>query len=151
MSKIVIAVLALSVVSGCEQLPILKDKPWQRKPAPITQVAAQPEAEVVVPTPEVAQPTTDVVTAPSPVSSGFLGKTVASLGDPAKDGFWIETPLVTVAGKGRVRYPKSGREVKVDLIPITGPATGGSWLSLAVMRLLGAPLTALPEVEVYSD
>lgn len=86
-----------------------------------------------------------------PTGKGLLGVTVASLGDPSRDGIWIETPLVSTPAKGRVTYVKSGRTVKVDLIPISGPVTAGSRLSLAAMRLLDAPLTGLPEVQVYRD
>jgi hypothetical protein len=39
--------------------------------------------------------------------------------------------------------------VRVELRPIEGPATGGSRISLAALRLLGASLAGLPEVEVF--
>lgn len=88
--------------------------------------------------------------ASAPTGEQALGSTVASLGDPARPGFWIETPLVSAPGQGRVLYPETGKSARVELIPIAGPATAGSRLSLAAMRLIGAPLTGLPEVEVYS-
>lgn len=78
-----------------------------------------------------------------------LGRTVASLGAPSEPGFWLKTPLVSAPAKGRVVYAKTGESAQVDLIPIDGPRTGGSRLSLPAMRLLGAPLTGLPELEVY--
>ncbi len=80
-----------------------------------------------------------------------LGVTVGSLGNPAEPGFWLKTPLVSVAGKGRVEYPVSGKSVAVDLIPIDGPKTAGSRVSLAALRLLGAPLTGLPDLIVYAE
>ncbi|PIE13338.1 MAG: hypothetical protein CSA70_05450 [Rhodobacterales bacterium] len=80
-----------------------------------------------------------------------LGRTVASLGDPAQPGFWIKTPLVSAAGKGRVVYPANGKTVQVDLIPIDGRKTAGSRMSLAALRVLDAPLTDLPEVEVFVE
>ncbi|MDQ2095400.1 hypothetical protein [Rhodalgimonas zhirmunskyi] len=80
-----------------------------------------------------------------------LGQTVASLGDPAKPGLWIETPLVSKASKGRVVYPVNGKAVELDLIPIEGPKTAGSRMSLAALRVIEAPLTDLPTVEVYSE
>ena len=83
------------------------------------------------------------------VAAGSLGRTVASLGDPGRSGFWLETPLVSTPTKGSVLYPRSGRRLNVDLLPIAGPASGGSRLSLAAMRLLEAPLTGLPEIEVF--
>lgn len=79
-----------------------------------------------------------------------LGVTVASLGDPGQAGFWIKTPLAKAEGKGRVVFPGTGKSVQVDLIPIEGAATAGSRLSLAAFRLIGAPLTGLPEVEVFA-
>ena len=80
-----------------------------------------------------------------------LGSTVASLGNPAEQGFWMKTPLVRTATRGRIVYPVTGTSVEVDLFPLDGPATGGSQVSLAAMRLLGAPLTALPELVVYGQ
>lgn len=106
-----------------------------------------------MPAPEAVEvtPLEDTASAAQPATSGILGTTVASLGDPSRDGFWIETPLVSAPGRGRVRYPANGRVVKVDLIPIAGPVTAGSRLSLGAMRLLDAPVKGLPEVEVYLD
>jgi hypothetical protein len=80
-----------------------------------------------------------------------LGATVGSLGNPAEPGFWLKTPLVSVAGKGRVEYPENGKSVAVDLVPIDGPKTAGSRVSLAALRLLGAPLTGLPDLIVYAE
>ena len=82
---------------------------------------------------------------------GALGKTIAALGDVTDPGFWIKTPLVKAKGKGTVSYAKSGRTVQVDLIPMDGPKTGGSQLSLATMRLLDVPLTELAEVSVTAE
>ena len=80
-----------------------------------------------------------------------LGQTVGSLGNPAEPGFWLKTPLVSKPQKGRVVYPSSGKSVAVDLIPIDGPKTAGSRVSLAALRLLGAPLTGLPDLIVYAN
>ena len=38
----------------------------------------------------------------------LIGTTVASLGDPGRPGFWIETSLVTQAGLGRLTNPACG-------------------------------------------
>ena len=65
-------------------------------------------------------------------------------------GFWIKTPLVSEPGKGRVLHPGTGKSAQVDLIPIDAPQGAGSRLSLAAMRLIGADLTGLPEVRVFS-
>ncbi len=79
-----------------------------------------------------------------------LGETVASLGDPTKPGFWLESPLVSAPKTGRVYFPGSGKSAQVDLIPIEGPDTAGSRISLAAMRLIEAPLTDLPTIEVFA-
>jgi hypothetical protein len=68
---------------------------------------------------------------------------VVSLGNPAEQGLWLETPLVSAAGPGRVVL--GGQSVQLELRP--GSANR---LSLAAMRLLGVALTDLPEVEVFS-
>ena len=78
-----------------------------------------------------------------------LGTTVASLGNPAEPGFWLETALVDDVAEGRVLVPSSGATVAVELRPIGRGAGAGSRMSLAAMRLLELPLTGLPEVEVF--
>lgn len=153
MKTYVIAAMALMGLAGCEPMSkIGLDWPLKQKPrpAPVVQDVTDPED---APPGMGVDPGGSVVPDPvQPVGGvGFLGETVASLGDPGREGFWIETALVTTLGKGHVTYAKTGRTVKVQLIPIAGPATGGSRLSLAVMRLLDAPLTGLPEVRVYRD
>lgn len=80
-----------------------------------------------------------------------LGETIGSLGNPAEPGFWLKTPLVSAAAKGRVEYAGTGKSVAVDLIPIDGPKTAGSRVALAVLRLLGAPLTGLPTLIVFRE
>lgn len=80
-----------------------------------------------------------------------LGTTVASLGDPTNPGFWVKTPLVKENAKGRIVNPASGKSAKVDLIPLSGPASGGSQVSLPALQLIGVSLTDLPEIEVYRN
>ncbi|OZB15201.1 MAG: hypothetical protein B7X55_09990 [Rhodobacterales bacterium 34-62-10] len=89
--------------------------------------------------------------APPSAAAGSIGTTVASLGDPARPGFWMETPLVSTPTKGSVVYRPTGRRLNVDLIPIEGPSSGGSRLSLSAMRMLDAPLTGLPQVDVFTN
>lgn len=86
--------------------------------------------------------------APAAVGAA-LGRTVASLGDPGEPGLWLKTPLVTRQGPGRVVYTATGASVAVTLIPIDAPPTAGSRMSLSAFQTLGAPLTGLPEVEVF--
>ena len=78
-----------------------------------------------------------------------LGTTIISLGPPAEPGLWLRTGLVSEKVTGRVEYPQTGASVTLELRPSGAAATGGSEISLAAMRLLGVPLTALPEVIVY--
>ncbi len=87
----------------------------------------------------------------SPPSSGQirLGETVATLGNPADPGFWLETPLVKTLQQGRVTAP-NGKSVKLDLRPIDAPKGSGSRISLPALRLLGLPLAGLHEVTVFS-
>jgi hypothetical protein len=78
-----------------------------------------------------------------------LGRTVATLGDVGEQGFWLKTPLVLAKTEGRVVWASNGNAVKVTLIP--RPGTGGSQISLAAMRALGVPLTALAELIVFAN
>jgi hypothetical protein len=73
---------------------------------------------------------------------------VASLGSPSEPGFWLKTPLVAQQAEGRVTNPATGQSANVTLIPIDGPPTAGSRLSLPAMRLIGAVLTDLTTIEV---
>ena len=87
--------------------------------------------------------------APVP-AGGALGDTIASLGDPADPGFWLETPLVTTTQQGHVVSKATGKSAQVELRPIAGPATAGSRISLPALRLLGLSLTDLPDLRVYA-
>ena len=110
--------------------------------APSQRPVARPAAGEVAQTPEAAATTPE----PSSTASGALGTTVASLGSPAEPGLWIKTPLVSAAQSGKVSY--GGKTIEVKLIPIEGPETAGSRLSLQGFQALGAPLTDLIEVSV---
>lgn len=89
----------------------------------------------------------------APVKTGEqkLGSTVASLGNPTEQGFWIKTPLVKTAGKGRLAVPATGKSVNVDLLPLVGGASGGSQVSLAALQMLGVSLTGLPRLDVFKQ
>ncbi len=91
---------------------------------------------------EAAAPATPSATSKS------LGTTIATLGSPTEPGFWLKTPLVKTETSGRVTNKANGKSSVVTLIPIDGPATGGSRMSLPAMRLIEASLTDLTEVEV---
>ena len=127
----------------------------------ITEPPAEVAAVVSAPPPPPAARTADALdttteaqkaaasAAPAEGGETLLGETVASLGDPTEPGLWIKTPLVDQPGVGRLEY--QGRSAQVQLIPLEGPATGGSQVSLSAMRLLDAPLTDLPVIEVYTS
>ncbi|MFQ5437362.1 MAG: hypothetical protein ACE5DK_00865 [Paracoccaceae bacterium] len=79
-----------------------------------------------------------------------LGRTIASLGAVGQQGFWLKTPLVLKETQGRIVWADNGNSVNVTLMPKGGEATSGSQISLAAMRALEIPLTALPELIVFA-
>lgn len=151
--------IALSMtvfLSGCAGFDVAKIMP--KRPAPETAEttpAALPEA----PPPPKNAVTVDQfdtasveakeeAVASSPPPKAGLGNTIATLGDVSQPGFWLETPLVDSMREGRVTSSSTGRTVKVELRPITGPDGAGSRISLSALRLLDLPLAGLHEVEV---
>jgi hypothetical protein len=80
----------------------------------------------------------------------FMGFSVASLGDAADPGLWIETPLVSTEQPGRV-ISENGLQLFLTLRPSGGARNSGSRMSLQAFQELGIPLTALPTVTVISD
>ena len=77
-----------------------------------------------------------------------VGETVATLGDAATPGFWVETSLVDAVTSGRVVNTANGKSVDVELRPLD---SGSSRISLAALRVLEAPLTELLALEVFSQ
>lgn len=75
--------------------------------------------------------------------------TVAGLGDPARAGMWMETPLVSEQRPARIVVSRTAKAAHVTLIPSGGAPSAGSRLSLEAMRVLGLPLTDLVELDVY--
>ena len=138
-------------LAGCDFVP-----QWAggNRGQPVAQPVAAPPADL----PEGHDtPLDDAATEKPPlempqpeVSVGTLGRTIASLGNAAEPGLWLKTPLVSEQQPGRVYYAETNTTVDVTLIPIDGPETAGSRLSLAAMQALGAPLTGLPEVDVFA-
>lgn len=102
---------------------------------------AIPAAPVSGPEPATTQPE------PRPsgqVVTGLLGQTIASLGDPAQTGLWLETPLVGAEQSGRVTT-KDGRSANLRLIPIAGEDGAGSRMSLSAYQALGlSPADLVP-------
>ncbi len=79
-----------------------------------------------------------------------VGRTVATLGNPADPGFWLETPLVTTVQSGRVVAVANGASVQLELRPIAGDPGAGSRISLPALRLLEVGLTGLHELDVFA-
>lgn len=80
----------------------------------------------------------------TPAGGAHLGQVTVSLGNPAEQGFWLRSALVTAARPGTVKLA-TGATVQVELLPSGG---GGTQLSLAAYRALGLGLTDLPSVTV---
>ncbi len=169
MNRILSAGLLVTLVSGCagigdflrpggtEPVPAAQsdapDAPAEA-PAPLAPATAAPPPPVSARTVEALDTTTPeqraAATAPAApqASSAALGKTVVSLGSPTEPGLWLKTPLVEAETQGRVTNPANGKSSLVTLLPLDGPATAGSRMSLPALRLIGASLTDLTEVEV---
>ncbi|KPQ04334.1 MAG: African swine fever virus J13L protein [Rhodobacteraceae bacterium HLUCCA09] len=126
-------------------LPGAGSSPGAAAGAPVVDAVTVEEFDTTTPEERAA------AAAPPPRASGgdeALGTTVASLGNPAEPGFWAETPLVASARQGRLTNPDTGASVQVELRPSGGEPGSGSRVSLPAFRVLGAPLTALPELTV---
>lgn len=141
---------AVILLSACAEFPVLTQI------EPQDAAAEPPEAAAPTPPPnartvEQFDTTTEEqrVAAAAPSAGGrSLGSTVASLGNAADPGFWMETSLVSDPTMGRLVFPVNGKEVEVELRPYEG---GSSRISLAALRLLEAPLTELVTLEVYAN
>ena len=171
MKRVFVVFLAVGVGAGCAQGPVeTKDRmpainaSGQIRPVarpdgggavnPVKKPPAGARTVAQFDTTTVAEKNAAEAEAKAAQKSGdgrLLGRTVASLGDPGDPGLWIKTPLVKAPAKGRVVYPVNGKGVQLDLLPIDGPETAGSRLSLAAFRVIEAPLTELPEVDVYAQ
>lgn len=130
-----------------QQRPLARPEGLDTTPAPVPSSTARTVEQFDTTTAE------DRAEALTPVQSGGeqrLGTTIASLGSPTDPGIWIKTPLVTTVTQGRVVYTATGKSVNVELRPSGGAPGSGSQISLAAMRLLEAPLTGLPELEVFA-
>lgn len=124
--------------------PVVESAPLTAAPVAAAPIAS---AEPVKPAPVLAPPSSSA--APIASSPSFVGQktTVAGLGDPGRDGLWMETSLVSSRRNARLTAP-NGKSVVVTLEPISGDAGQGSRLSIDGMRALGLPLTELVELKV---
>lgn len=154
------AVLILSglLLAGCSGTDLLSPHPAATNPdaapesavplaAPRPKPAARRVEEFDTTSPEQRAA---AVAQPAVSAERKLGQTIASLGDPTDPGFWVKSPLVKTAGKGRIVDVATGASVLVDLLPLPGDKGAGSQVSLPALRLLGVGLTALPEVAIYA-
>jgi len=155
LSLLLVLVMALP---GCERLrapdpsSAITDPAGQRPRA--RDEAAAAAARIVAPGPGARSAaafdrTTEADKAAALATSAdgrVLGTLVVSLGNPAEQGFWLRSGLVSREAPGTVRM-QSGAAVQVTLRPLAG---GGAQLSLAAYRALGLGLTDLPEVTVLA-
>ncbi len=170
MMRFVLSVVVLASVAGCSDLAsrlgvdlgkrgktAAPSDPFLPQDAAPSQTVLAPETAAPPPpataqTAEALDTTTPqqraAAAAPPEAPSKALGTTVATLGSPTEPGLWLKTPLVSVEQQGRVTNPANGKSSLVTLIPIEGPETAGSRMSLAALRLIEASLTDLTEVEV---
>ena len=143
--------VALIALCGCGVLPRSAGEP-RPDPSPIeTEALAAPPPSATARSVEEFDTTTEeqrIAAAGNSSGGRLLGTTVASLGDPSRAGFWIETTLARTQGTGRLVYPVTGKSVEVELLPLD---SGSSRVSLAALRILDAPLTDLPTLEVYAN
>ena len=167
MKKLILMTLLTVGVAGCSGKPLglfggkgagapsNAQSPDENTPRPVPRdgetAAAPPEDAVTVEdfdTTTSAERAAAVEGAADDQTGVPLGKTIATLGSPARPGFWLETPLVRRQAKGRV-VAASGKSVLVDLIPLDAPTGTGSRISLAALRLLGEGLGGLHELQVF--
>lgn len=150
--------LALVMLAGCGQIGALR--PSAPAPADATPITTDVPAANAPPPPRgavtaeqfdttTAADRAEAAAAPAVPGERRLGTTIASLGSPADPGFWAETGLVDAPVAGRLEYPANGTSVQVELRPSGGAPGSGTRVSLAAMRVLGAPLTGLPELVVF--
>ncbi|PQO24544.1 D-galactarate dehydratase [Rhodobacteraceae bacterium WD3A24] len=104
-----------------------------------------PEADTPRPAPRAAETGSE-----PPEPGAELGRTIATLGSPSEPGLWLRTPLVDAARPGVIRLEDGTASAEVELRPSGGTPGSGSALSMAAFRLLGIPLTDLPELVVIA-
>ena len=132
-------------VSGCGVLP----GPTDTGSGAANVSPASDDVQRPIARPDDVVATEASATGTSEVSVGTLGRTIASLGNPGEPGMWLKTPLVSAERSARVFNPATGQSAEMTLIPIEGPRTAGSRMSLAAMQALGAPPGDLVEVDVF--
>lgn len=147
--------VVLALLSGCGPLNQLSVALGGADQAPVSSAPASGQIEALsaggARTPEALDQSTDAeraVALENKAAGRGLGETVAGLGNPSEPGFWLKTPLVKTETSGQIRDRVTGNSVAVTLIPIAGPETAGSRLSLAAMRALQVNLAGLITLDV---
>lgn len=165
MRHLIILSLGIGTLAGCGLVDRLQTPPFEAISEPLTAMPEPAEEPTTLapetaapPPPEAAQTAEALDTttpeqraaaaAPVEVAGAALGTTVVTLGSPTEPGLWLKTPLVQAETQGRVTNPATGKSSLVTLLPLAGEATAGSRMSLPALRLIGASLTDLTEVEV---
>jgi len=155
------SLVAASALAGCAEFDALFDPN-----ADMAAVDAMPEpAATLDPTPPPPPPETATTAeefdttseedraaaleAPAEAGEAEVGRTLATLGDPADPGIWLSTPLVDELVMGRVEVAETGASAAMELRPSGGEPGSGSEISLPAMRLLEIPFTAIQELVVY--
>ncbi len=145
MKAVVILCLSAGVLAGCADLDLLSVGP-EPEPAPASLVPVNtPTADTPRPLARPSNLIPDVI--PETAQSGELGRSVVSLGNPADQSLWVETPLVSQVQNGRVIRTDTGAELAVQLRP--GPE-GGARASLQTLLGLGLSPAALSELVIAS-
>ncbi|MEM7470808.1 MAG: D-galactarate dehydratase [Pseudomonadota bacterium] len=145
--RLVTPLFAACVLSGCASLQAPFIKPPFEDTTPVATPTPAEPVEIVGEGAAPVDPAAPVEGAAA--STGALGETIASLGDPTQPGFWLKTPLVQVQRPGRIEGA-GGAVVQVTLIPLGGEAGAGSEISLSAMRALNLSLTDLAPLQVYA-
>lgn len=152
--------IMLAALASCAQIEGLDGADPRPEPRPEAAAVSAPELAAPPPPPAArtveefdtttAEQRAEAAAVPAVATEEALGVTVASLGDPTEAGFWVRTPLVSETRQGRIMYPGTGQSAQVELQPLDADPGAGSQVSLAAFRLIDAPLTGLPEIEVYA-
>lgn len=146
---LVVVPLALSGCGGLSEGfgPWRKPAPTVAEPVPAPDAVIAPAAPAGARTAAAFDRSSDAEKAAAlqaPAGGRTLGTLTVSLGNPAEQGFWLRSALVSEKQAGVVKLA-SGNSAQVDLLPAGG---GGPQLSLAAYRALGLGLTDLPSVTV---
>ncbi|SIO28100.1 hypothetical protein SAMN05444722_1180 [Rhodovulum sp. ES.010] len=147
LSLIVLALSGCGTLTGLDREPAA---PASRPGEPMSAMAPPAEARTVEEFDTTSPQQRAAATVAPRGPEDLLGRSVASLGDPADPGFWAVTPLVPSTRQGRLVDPATGFSVLVELRPRDADAGAGTLVSLPALRALGVVLTDLREIAIYA-